>query len=106
MRPGDVNRLGVKHRLGDFHQRQLATVNTASAPKNCHGKAVRPRSCANGETVNNTPTATTARVAAVSTTPGLLRMNGKRRVRIAKMISVWVASDSTNHPVRNTTGPA
>ena len=41
-----------------------------------------------------------------NTRPGLLRKNGTRRVRIAKMISVWVASDSTNQPVRNWTGPA
>ncbi|MCW2664574.1 MAG: hypothetical protein JWP83_5726 [Mycobacterium sp.] len=30
-----------------------------------------------------------------------LRKNGTTRVRMAKMISVCVASDSTNRPVRN-----
>ena len=29
-----------------------------------------------------------------------------RRVRMAKMTSVWVASDSTNQPERNSAGPA
>ena len=32
---------------------------------------------------------------------GVLRKNGTRRVRITKMIRVWVASDSTNQPERN-----
>ena len=37
---------------------------------------------------------------------GRLRKNGIRRVRMAKMTSVWVASDSTNQPERNRAGPA
>ena len=41
----------------------------------------------------------------VRTLLGLLRKKGTRRVRMAKMINVWVATDSTNHPVRNSTGP-
>ena len=52
------------------------------------------------------PIAITDSVVTVSKPPGLLRKNGTLRVRIAKMISVWVASDSTNQPVRNSTAPA
>ncbi len=81
-------------------------MNRTSAPKNCHGSVVKPSWWASGDTVSATPTATTVTAASVNTRPGLLRKNGTRRVRIAKMISVWVARDSTNHPVRNCTGPA
>ena len=42
----------------------------------------------------------------MSGTLGRLRKNGVRRVRITKMISVWVASDSTNQPVWNRLSPA
>ena len=81
-------------------------MNRTSAAKNSHGNVVNPRSWATGDTVSATPMTTTATAATVNTRPGLLRTNGTRRVRIAKMISVWVASDSTNQPVRNSTGPA
>ena len=40
-------------------------------------------------------------VASASGVLGLLRKNGTRRVRIAKMIRLCVASDSTNQPDRN-----
>jgi len=48
----------------------------------------------------------TEKVVAVGKPSGLLRRNGTLRVRIAKTISVWVASDSTNQPVRNSADPA
>src|SRR5664279_3395634 len=47
------------------------------------------------------PTATTLNAARVSGRLGWLRKNGTRRVRMAKMTSVWVARDSTNQPERN-----
>ena len=81
-------------------------MSATSAVKNCHGSGVNPSPWAKGDTVRTTPAATTENVANVSTPPGLLRRNGTRRVRMAKMIRVWVASDSTNQPVRNSTGPA
>jgi hypothetical protein len=65
---------------------------------------VNPRVRARGDTVSTTPTAITAKVVSVITAPALLRKNGTRWVRMAKMMSVWVAADSTNHPVRNSTG--
>lgn len=37
---------------------------------------------------------------------GRLRKKGTRRVRMTKTTRVWVASDSTNHPVRNSLWPA
>ena len=40
-------------------------------------------------------------VATASGVLGRLRKNGTRRVRIAKMTRLWVASDSTNQPDRN-----
>ena len=52
------------------------------------------------------PITITEKVVAVSKPSGLLRRNGTLRVRIAKTISVWMASDSTNQPVRNSAGPA
>ena len=48
-----------------------------------------------------TPIVTQIMVASASGVLGLLRKNGTRRVRIAKMIRVCVASDSTNQPERN-----
>jgi hypothetical protein len=53
-----------------------------------------------------TPIAAQASVVASSGRLGRLRKNGTRRVRITKITSVWVASDSTNHPDRNSVGPA
>jgi hypothetical protein len=55
---------------------------------------------------SNAPTVTAPSAARVMGRLGWLRKKGTRRVRMAKMISVWVASDSTNQPVRNSTGPA
>ena len=52
------------------------------------------------------PAAMTDAVDNVNSPPGLLRVNGIRLVRMAKMMRVWVASDSTNHPVRNSGGAA
>ena len=37
---------------------------------------------------------------------GRLPVNGTRRVRMTKTMSVWVARDSMNHPVRNSRWPA
>lgn len=37
---------------------------------------------------------------------GLLVKKGTRRVRMAKMINVWVAIDSMNQPARNSPGSA
>src|SRR3974377_1299640 len=49
---------------------------------------------------------TTAKAASSSGTLGGVWKNGIRRVRITKITRVWVASDSTNQPVWNRTGPA
>jgi len=45
-------------------------------------------------------------VVKVNNPPGRLRKNGTLRVRVAKMINVCVARDSTNQPVRNSSAPA
>ena len=74
--------------------------------KNPTGTGVKPSSGPSGENGSATPTATTASVAASSAPLGLLRRNGTRRVRIAKITSDCVASDSMNQPVRNSSGPA
>ncbi len=58
-----------------------------------------------GEMVSTKPIVTTPNAATVTSRLGRLRKNGMRRVRIAKMTSVWVARDSTNQPVRNTHRP-
>jgi hypothetical protein len=71
-------------------------VNRTSAVKNCHSSVMNPSWRASGGTVNATPTATTAKAASVKHETGPAAEDGTRRLRIAKMISVWVASDSTN----------
>ena len=50
--------------------------------------------------------ATTPSAAMTSGALGWLRKNGIRRVRIAKITRVWVASDSMNQPERNSAAPA
>jgi hypothetical protein len=82
------------------------TTKPTSTAKNCHGGGVKPRVAASGEIVSATPIATTVRLVTVSKTLGRLRKHGTLRVRMAKMISVWVASDSTNQPVRNSMASA
>ena len=53
-----------------------------------------------------TPRAAQLRVVASSGRLGRLLKKGTRRVRMTKITSVWVASDSTNQPERNSFGPA
>jgi hypothetical protein len=53
-----------------------------------------------------TPMAAHASVARRRGRLGRLLKNGTRRVRITKMTSVCVTSDSTNQPERKRTGPA
>ena len=47
------------------------------------------------------PTTTTAITEPSSGVDGRLRKKGTRRVRMTKTMRVWVASDSTNQPDRN-----
>ena len=49
---------------------------------------------------------TTANTAPRSARLGRLRQKGTRCVRMTKTTRVWVARDSTNHPERNSAGPA
>ena len=53
-----------------------------------------------------TPTAAQASVVPSSGRLGRLWKKGMRRVRMRKITSVWVASDSTNQPERKSVGPA
>jgi hypothetical protein len=69
--------------------------------KKSPGSGWKPRTCAIGVAGSSAPTATTSSAASMSGMLGWLWKNGTRRVRIAKTTSVWVASDSTNQPVRN-----
>ena len=70
------------------------------------GSAVKPSTSASGENGSATPTPTHTSVDMASGTLGRLRRKGTRRVRMAKMTRLWVASDSTNQPERNRVGPA
>jgi hypothetical protein len=54
-----------------------------------------------GSIVSRIATAIALVAAAMRGRLGRLRQNGLRRVRIAKITSTWVASDSTNQPVWN-----
>ena len=79
---------------------------SASAPKNAGGSGRKPSRSATGSTGSRAPTATAPSAARVNGMLGWLRTNGTRLVRIAKMIRVCVARDSTNQPVRNSGAPA
>lgn len=57
--------------------------------------------CESGDIGSRTPTATVVSAAISSGALGRLRVNGLRRVRMAKMINVCVARDSANHPARD-----
>lgn len=70
------------------------------------GSAVKPSVCASGENGSAKPIATTTSVEARSGVLGRLRKNGTRRVRIETIARVWVASDSTNQPERNSVASA
>ena len=64
-----------------------------------HGVGWRkPSRSASGETGSTVPAATTATMLSASRRLGRLRQNGMVRVRITKITSVCVASDSTNQP--------
>jgi hypothetical protein len=78
-----------------------ASTRLHNAAKNAPGSDWKPSMCDNGEAGSNAPMATTVRAGKVSARLGRLRKNGTRLVRIAEMISVWVARDSTNQPDRN-----
>src|SRR6185312_8458221 len=78
----------------------------ATTSRNVRGGTVNPSTLDNGERVRATPTATAAPTEVASARLGLLRQKGLRRVRIAKITSVCVASDSMNQPVRKSDGPA
>jgi hypothetical protein len=54
----------------------------------------------------STPRPAQLTVATKSGRLGRLRVNGTRLVRITKITSDWVASDSTNQPVWNRCAPA
>src|SRR6266545_7856755 len=81
----------------------IIAARTARKPA---GNAVKPRTSARGEKGSRTPIATQVNVATARGVLGVLWKNGTRRVRMAKMIRLWIASDSTNQPDRNSAGPA
>ena len=78
----------------------------ARMAKKSAGSGVKPRSWETGEYGRYAPTTMTPSTAVRSGQLGRLRQNGTRWVRITNTTSVWVASDSTNHPERNSAGPA
>ncbi len=62
---------------------------------------MNPSTCASGVNGRIAPSVAIA-VGVISIARlGRLRKNGTRRVRMRNTTSVWVASDSTNQPVRN-----
>ena len=64
------------------------------------GRLVNPSVWATGENGSAKAIATTTSVDTVSALLARLRKKGTRRVRIAKMARLCVASDSTNQPER------
>src|ERR1035438_4963953 len=83
----------------------MAIIATRIAKKS-GGRGVKPKKCVNGVNGKSAPASTTAIVVNVSAVLARLRKNGTRRVRIRKTTSDCVASDSTNQPVRKSSGPA
>src|SRR5439155_744515 len=73
----------------------------ASEARRPAGKRVKPSVWASGEKGSSTPIVTQTSVAANRGLLGRLRKKGTRRVRMAKIARLWVASDSTNQPERN-----
>ena len=75
--------------------------------KNASGSEAKPSTCASGVNGSDRADRGAARSAVtIIGRLGRLRRNGTRRVRITKITSVWVASDSTNQPLRNSLWPA
>jgi hypothetical protein len=69
-------------------------------PTRSRGRGVKPSVRASGVNGSAKPIVTTASVEARSGQLGRLRKKGTRRVRIAKIARLCVASDSTNQPER------
>src|SRR5690348_6800112 len=79
---------------------------SSNATKKAAGNGVKPNSAANGEYGNATAIAMHALVVRMSARLGRLEKNGTRCVRMTKMTSDCVMSDSTNQPVRKSVAPA
>src|SRR5665647_137419 len=73
--------------------------------KNSGGGATKPSCAANGVNGNAIANRTTVKEVMVSAMLGRL-LNGLPRVRITKITSTWVAMDSMNQPVWNSSSPA
>jgi len=67
---------------------------------------VKPSAEASGVIGSTAPTGAHTIGGAIIARLGPLVWDGLRRVRMTKTTSVCVASDSTNHPVRNSAWPA
>ena len=85
-------------RLPRLDQTQVGHDHQHEDPQEAAGSAVNPSTPATGENGSTTPTAAQASVVASSGRLGRLWKNGIRRVRMMKITSVCVASDSTNQP--------
>jgi hypothetical protein len=92
--------------FGDLDQREVDQDERGEDQEERGRRWGEAQQRAEGENGSAAPTRRTASVATSSAALGRLRRNGTRRVRIAKMTSDWVASDSTNQPVRNSSAPA
>ena len=82
-----------EHEVGDHHAEQDEEEGERQ-----RGEAEEWASGVNGRTA---PIAAQVIGSTIIARLGRLRKNGTRRVRMTKTTSVWVASDSTNQPVRN-----
>ncbi len=74
--------------------------------KKASGSVVKPSGSASAVNGSTAPIAAQASGSTSIGRLGRLRRKGTRRVRMTKITSVWVASDSTNQPLRNSLSPA
>ena len=78
---------------------------TTSTAKKLAGNGAKPSTAPSGVTTSSVPTSTLPTTLAMSARLGRL-LKGEPAVRMTKITSVWVASDSMNQPARNSSGPA
>ena len=88
--------------LGDLDAQQVGDDEERRARRRTPAGAARSRAwCSAGSAGWPRRPATTAITETSRGREGRLRRNGTRRVRMTNTMSVWVASDSTNQPERN-----
>ena len=95
------------HCLASLHQHQVHHGHAQQGQEERDRQRIEAQHCRPAGTAEGRRPARRrpARRRAARGTGGCAR-TGTRRVRIAKMISVWVAIDSTNQPARNSPGTA